>query len=47
MEPIEYLWKDRKRHLGLPLSFTRYRLSEDRLFCETGFLNIMSDEVLL
>ena len=47
MEPMEYLWKDRKRHLGLPLSFTRYRLSEDRLFCETGFLNIRSDEVLL
>ena len=47
MESIEYLWKDRKRHLGLPLSFTRYRLSEDRLFCETGFLNLKSDEVLL
>lgn len=47
MEPIQYLWKDRKRFLGLPLSFTRYRLSEDRLFCETGFLNIKSDEVLL
>ena len=47
MESIESLWKDRKRHLGLPLSFTRYRLSEDRLFCETGFLNIKSDEVLL
>ena len=47
MNSIEYLWKDRKRRLGLPLSFTRYRLSEDRLFCETGFLNIKSDEVLL
>ena len=47
MEPIEYLWKDRKRHFGLPHSFTRYRLSEDRLFCETGFLNIKADEVLL
>lgn len=47
MEPIEYLWKDRKRHLGMPLSFTRYQLSEDRLFCETGFLSIRSDEVLL
>ncbi len=47
MESIEYLWKDRKRHLGLPLSFTRYRLSEDRLFCETGFLNLRADEVLL
>ena len=47
MESIEYLWKDRKRYLGLPLSFTRYRLSEDRLFCETGFFNIKSVEVLL
>ena len=47
MEPIEYLWKDRKRRFGMPLSFTRYRLSEDRLFCETGFLNLRSDEVLL
>ena len=47
MGSIEYLWKDRKRRLGLPLSFTRYRLSEDRLFCETGFLNLKSDEVLL
>ena len=47
MESIEYLWKDRKRRLGMPLSFTRYALSEDRLFCEKGFLNLKSDEVLL
>lgn len=47
MDPINYLWKDRKRHLGLPLSFTRYRLSEDRVFCETGFFNIHEEEVLL
>lgn len=47
MEAMEYRWKDRRRRLGLPLSFTRYSLSEDRLFCETGFLNLKSDEVLL
>lgn len=47
MEPIQYLWKDRKRFLGMPLSFTCYRLSEDRLFCEKGFFNIRADEVLL
>ena len=47
MEPIKYIWKDRKRFLGMPLSFTRYRLSEDRLFCEKGFLNLKADEVLL
>ena len=44
---IEYLWKDRKRYFGLPLSFTRYALSEDRLFLSVGFLNIKDDEVLL
>ena len=44
---IECLWKDRKRHLGLPLSFTRYQMSEDRLFISEGFLNIKDDEVLL
>ena len=47
MEAITYLWKDRKRFLGMPLSFTRYSLSEDRLFCETGLLNMKSDEILL
>ena len=47
MEEIKYLWQDRKRYFGLPLSFTRYFLSEDRLFIEQGFLNIKADEVLL
>ena len=44
---IEYLWKDRKRYFGMPLSFTRYCLSEDRLFISEGFLNIKDDEILL
>lgn len=44
---IEYLWKDRKRFFGMPLSFTRYSLSEDRLFISEGFLNLKDDEVLL
>ena len=47
MDSIVYIWKDRKRILGLPITFTRYRLSEDRLFCEKGFFNIKQDEVLL
>ena len=42
-----YIWKDRKRWLGMPLSFTRYRLSEDRLFLSVGFFNIRDEEVLL
>ena len=43
----QYIWRDRKRYLGLPLSFTRYALSEDRLFLSVGFLSIKDDEVLL
>ena len=44
---IVELWHDRKRILGLPLSFTRYALSEDRLFLKRGFLNVRQDEVVL
>ena len=44
---IEQLWKDRKRYFGLPLSFTRYAMSDDRLFVSVGFLNIKDDEILL
>ena len=44
---IEQLWHDRKRYFGLPISFTRYSLSEDRLFTSVGFLNIKDDEILL
>lgn len=44
---LEYIWKDRRRRLGLPLSFTRYSLTDDRFFLEVGFLNIRTEEVLL
>lgn len=44
---IEYIWKDRKRFLGMPLSFTRYRMSEDRLFISVGFFSLKDDEILL
>ena len=47
LDPITYLCKDRKRSLGLPITFTRYRLSEDRIFRETGLLNLKEEEVLL
>ena len=44
---IVELWHDRKRILGMPLSFTRYALSEDRLFLKRGFLNVHQDEIVL
>lgn len=44
---MEHIWKDRKRYLGMPLSFTRYAMSEDRLFLSTGFFSIKDEEILL
>ena len=44
---MKYIWKDRKRYFGLPISFTRYALSEDRIFLETGLFNLNLDELLL
>ena len=45
MKKINYIWQDRKRtFLGLPLSFTKYMLTEDRLFVEKGFFNSVLDE---
>ena len=44
---IAYIWKDRKRFMGMPLSFTRYAISEDRLFQSVGFVSIKDEEVLL
>ena len=43
----QYIWKDRRRRMGMPLSFTRYALSEDRLFLSVGFFSIRDDELLL
>ena len=48
MAKAGFVWKDRKRTLfGLPWSFTRYRLTEDKLIIETGFLSRREEEVRL
>ena len=47
MESIQYLWKDRKRFLGMPITFTKYSVSENRIFLEKGLLNLKEEEVLL
>lgn len=47
-EKNKTLWRDRKRTIfGLPLSFTVYRLDQDRLFIERGFFTKREDEVRL
>ncbi|MCQ2510316.1 MAG: PH domain-containing protein [Lachnospiraceae bacterium] len=45
---MNYVWEDKKRTLfGLPLSFTKYSLTEERFFVEKGFFNKKEDEVRL
>ena len=47
LEKEEILWKDRRRRLGLPLSFTRYELSDGRLILRKGFFRSTTDEILI
>ncbi len=45
-EEFSYIWTDKKRTIfGLPVSFTRYFLTETKFITRTGFLNITEDEV--
>ena len=45
MKKMNHIWQDRKRtFLGLPLSFTKYMMTEDRIFVEKGFLKSVLDE---
>ncbi len=42
------IWYDRKRTLfGLPWSFTKYRLTEDRLYVTSGLFNTRHEEIRL
>jgi uncharacterized membrane protein YdbT with pleckstrin-like domain len=44
----DVVWKDRKRIIfGLPWTFTRYSLTQDKLVIDTGFISRKEDEVRL
>lgn len=44
----DIIWRDRKRTIfGLPLSFTRYAYSKEKLYITTGLLNMKEEEVRL
>ena len=43
---VKQLWTDKKRTIfGLPLSFTRYILDEERLYIRSGVFTVVEDEV--
>lgn len=43
----QVIWKDRKRFLGMPLSFTKYYVKNNRLYTVSGVLSTKEDELLL
>ena len=43
----EILWSDRKHHLWFPLSFTKYFITNERLYINSGFISSREDECLL
>ena len=48
VEEHEVKWKDRKRTIfGLPWSFTRYRLTDDKLIVSTGLFSLNEEEIRL
>ena len=49
MKPGEdSIWHDKRRPIfGLPLSFTVYELTEQRLYVRTGFLSVKEEEIRL
>lgn len=47
MTTIPPKWKDRKRFLGIPCTFTKYTIENDRLYINTGLLKTEMNEVLL
>lgn len=44
----DLVWKDRKRIIfGLPWTFTRYSLTQEKLIIDTGFISRKEDEIRL
>lgn len=46
-DKITMKWSDRSRILGMPITFTKYSMSDDRIFCEKGLLSVKFEEILL
>ncbi len=48
MAETEIKWSDRKRIIfGLPWTFTKYKLSEDKFIIQTGIFSLKEEEVRL
>lgn len=43
---LEFIWQDRKRpFFGLPLSFTVYKFTDDKILIQSGIINLLEEEI--
>ena len=48
MKKMTYIWQDRKRTIfGLPWSFTRYFITDEKVLLDIGFLSRTEEEIRL
>lgn len=48
VKETQYVWTERKRTIfGLPWSFTKYKLTDEKLMIKSGFFNINEEEIRL
>lgn len=47
LEEAPIIWKDRRRRMGLPLSFTRYYIKDNRFYLSEGFFSSVENEILM
>ena len=47
VEGIVIFWSDRKRYFGLPISFTKYSLSAERVFVTKGLIKTTYEQTML
>ncbi|NLK75801.1 MAG: PH domain-containing protein [Clostridiales bacterium] len=47
MVSIMFVERKRTKFLGLPLSFTKYTITDEKLTITSGFLNITEDDALM
>lgn len=46
-ESVQIIWEDKSRILGMPISFTKYQLTEEKLIINEGLLNLSRRQIQL
>lgn len=46
-ENAQVIWEDKMRIFGMPISFTKYQLTDEKLIISEGFLNLSRRQIQL